>query len=31
MSTGLLSFKNMESGTQEKLSIEEIIAKTHTL
>jgi len=31
MSTGLLSFKNMESGTQEKLTIEEIIAKTHTL
>jgi histidyl-tRNA synthetase len=31
MSTGLLSFKNMESGTQEKLSIEEIISKTHTL
>jgi histidyl-tRNA synthetase len=31
MSTGLLSFKNMETGTQEKLAIEEIIAKTHTL
>lgn len=31
MNTSLLSFKNMESGTQEKLTIEEIIAKTHTL
>jgi histidyl-tRNA synthetase len=31
MNTGLLSFKNMETGTQEKLAIEEIIAKTNTL
>ena len=31
MSSGLLGFKNMQSGEQEKLSIEEIIAKTQSL
>ena len=31
MSNGLLGFKNMQSGEQEKLSIEEIIAKTQAL